>query len=132
MTNRAPDLTGAWIERVESVEGRLTLFVDGVRRLGLVYTGHILFEGVDTREGTSTRPLSTPPVLSGGMKICAQHDEPDTTVLEVERWTGPGDKDEFRFTISHWSVSSALRLRPGKTLRAWAGFYPRARDWQTK
>lgn len=124
MASRAPDLTGAWIERVESVEGRLTLLVDGVRRLGLLYSGHIVFEGVDTCEGTSTRPWSAPPVLCGGMKICAQRDEPDTTVLEVEQWAGPGDKDEFRFAIAHRSVSSALRLRPGKTLRAWLGFYP--------
>ncbi len=81
MTSRAPDLVGAWIERVESSDGGLTLFVDGVRRFGLLFGGRIIFEGVSKLEGTDPRLPSGAPTLTGGMTVRAQRSEPGTTLL---------------------------------------------------
>jgi hypothetical protein len=131
MANRM-DLTGAWIERVEAMEDRLTLFVDGVRRFGFVFGGHVVFEGVTKLEGSDPRLPSGAPELSGGMYVQKQHDELGTTVLEMRYQVWPADVYEPRFAISHRSVSSDLRLRPARTVRAWVGFYPQARDRQTR
>jgi len=128
MAKLAPDLTGAWIQRVEASDGKLTLAVDAVRRFGLLYSGVIVFEGVTHVEGSDPRPASSPPALTGGMRVRKQRDEPNITVLELEQHTGPGDVYAPRFAISHSSVSVDLRLRPGKTLRSWVGFYPGPKD----
>lgn len=127
MANFAPDLTGAWVQRVESSEGTLTLVVDGVRRFGLVFGGVVVFEGVSQVQG-SDRMASGTPRLSGGMLVRKQHAEPNITVLELEEHTGPGEVYSPRFAITHSSVSWDLRMKPAKTLRSWVGFYPRARD----
>jgi hypothetical protein len=99
MTSRAPDLVGAWIERVESSDGGLILFVDGVRRFGLLFGGRIIFEGVSKLEGTDPRLPSGAPTLTGGMTVRAQRSEPGTTLLVLVSQTWPGDEDEPQFAI---------------------------------
>jgi hypothetical protein len=128
MANLAPDLTGAFIQRVESSEGRLTLAVDGVRRFGLLFGGLVVFEGVSQVDGSEPRMASDPPTLSGGTFVSKQHADANLTVLDLEEHTGPGDVYRPRFAITHSAVSSDLRLRAAKTLRSWVGFYPRPRD----
>ena len=122
MANLAPDLKGARIERVESSEGRLTLFVEGVSQCGLRFGGRIIFEGVERVEGSDPRLPSSARVLTGGFDVFTQRNEPGATVLVLRRWTGQGETDEPRFAIFHRSVSSYLCLRPEATLRAWIGF----------
>lgn len=126
--NRAPDLTGAWIQRVESHDGTLTFHVEGLRRSGLMFSGKVVFEGVSKLEGFDPRLTTGAPTLRGGMTIHKQQSQPGETVFDLVRNTGPGDVDEPRFTISHASVTAGLRLSLSPTLRAWVGFYPLARD----
>jgi hypothetical protein len=79
MPKLAPDLTGAFIQRVESREGSLTLAVDGVRRCGLVLGGVMVFEGVTQVEGSDPRLPSGTAVLSGGLFITEQRAELNMT-----------------------------------------------------
>jgi hypothetical protein len=127
-TNRAPDLTGAWIQRVESHDGTLTFHIEGIRRSGLLFSGKVIFEGIRKLEGFDPRLTTGTPVLRGGMTIRRQLSQPGETVFELARDTGPGDVDEPRFIISHESVTATLRLSLSPTVRAWVGFYPLARD----
>jgi hypothetical protein len=48
------------------------------------------------------------------------------SVLDLVREIGPGEVDEPRFVIAHGSVTT--RLKPGRTFRAWVGFYPLPQD----
>ena len=127
-SNQPPDLRNAWINHAESHDDTLVLCVDGVRRFGLLFSGKVVFKGVSKVEGFDPRLPSGTPVLSSGMTIRAQCSQPGETVLELLRQIGPGEVDEPRFVIAHESVTAALRFKPGRTFRAWAGFYPLPQD----
>jgi hypothetical protein len=123
-SGQLPDLAGAWITRVESREGRLVVSLDGIRRRGLLFVGDVAFECVGPVEGFDPRLGSGSPTLTAGMTICGQRSTPGQTVLELARDTGPGDRDEPRFVITHRGVTTTLRVGIGRTVRKWLGFYP--------
>jgi hypothetical protein len=127
-SSQTPDLRSAWINHAESRDDTLVLGVDGVRRFGLLFGGKIVFNSVSKIEGFDPRLPSGTPVLSSGMTVRAQRSEPGETVLDLVREIGPGEVDEPRFVIAHGSVTTILRLNPGRTFRAWMGFYPLPQD----
>jgi hypothetical protein len=127
-SNQMPDLAGAWINHAQSRDDTLVLSVDGVRRFGLLFGGKIVFQGVTRVEGFDPRLPSGTPVLTAGMTIRRQSSRRGETVLELIREIGPGEIDEPRFVIAHESVTTALQLKPGRTVRSWVGFYPLPRD----
>jgi len=127
-STQIPDLRSAWINHAESRDDTLVLSVDGVRRFGLLFSGKVVFKGVSRVEGFDPRLPSGTPVLSSGMTIRAQRSQPGETVLDLVREIGPGEVDEPRFVIAHKSVTAALRFKPGRTFRAWVGFYPLPQD----
>jgi hypothetical protein len=121
-------LVGAWIMRIDELPDRLVLSLAGIRRFGLVFDGQAIFHNGRVAERFSPRAPDARPSIAPNMTVDALQSEPGRTMLEVHKQSGPGEVDEYRFTISHRAVDLTLRCRPGRSLRAWVGFYPRAGD----
>lgn len=120
-TNIAPDLRKAFILGVEQNADRLILRLGGVRRLGVLLGGEVVFTGAEV---TGTNPRGSEPRLVAGGTIDAVRREPGETGLTVVYRSGPGEEDISTFAIRHGGVADILTPALGATLRRWVGFYP--------
>jgi hypothetical protein len=120
-------LVGAWIMRIDELPDRLVLSLAGIRRFGLVFDGQAIFHNGCVAERFFPRAPDARPSIEPKMTVDALRSEPGRTMLEMHKqlW---GEVGEYQFTITHSAVDLTLRCRPGHSLRAWVGFYPRAGD----
>lgn len=121
-------LVGAWVMRVDEQPDRLVLWLAGIRRFGFIFNGHVIFDNGRVAERFSPRAPHIQPSIMPDMTVDAVRSESSRTMLEMHKWSGPGEVDEYRFTITHRAIELTLRCRPCASLRAWLGFFPRAGD----
>lgn len=123
-----PSLDGAEIVDLALQSSTLTLWLENVRWLGVVLAGPLNLEGVCRARSREPRSADDAYDLCAGLTILESRWSSDALHLECVLPTGPGDADTPTFELGFSSVSHALRPSPGRSLRAWVGFYPLPSD----
>lgn len=106
----------------------LVLWLENVRRAGLVQAGPLRLAGVTGGQSRDARYADDAYPLQAGLTVRHARWGANRLSISCVRETGPGDADEPSFEIGFATVTHALRPSLGRSLRALAGGYPGRAD----